>query len=192
MFATLGGSLPASTMPLTLPSPDLDAGSPSAAVEAVDGLVAAALADQVAAGLGVLTDGGLRHPDPIDALVRGLGGVERRAGAPPVARKLPRWERPIFVDGWAYAADRADRPVKQVLFGPYTLGRAIAPGRLGRPAVTLALAEGTRSSTPSPTPDVRSSRSWRTARCGSATIQRSDASSSTRSAAFSPAWPIRW
>ncbi|MBF6604087.1 MAG: hypothetical protein IVW53_00685 [Chloroflexi bacterium] len=141
MFATLGGSLPAPTMPLTLPSPALDAGSPSAAVDAVDGLVAAALADQVAAGLGVLTDGGLRHPDPIGALIRGFGGVEPRAGAPPVARKLPRWERPIFVDGWAIAADLADRPVKQVLVGPYSLGRAIAPGRLGRPAVTLALAE---------------------------------------------------
>lgn len=130
MFATLGGSLP------TPPSPTDDpAGS-----DDVDGLVRLAIAEQVAAGLEPITEGGLRHPDPGRAIAAALDGIETRAGAPALVRRPPEWTAPMFVDGWRFAASCTDRAVKQVLPGPYSLARRLAPGRVGRPAVTFALA----------------------------------------------------
>ena len=107
----------------------------------MDGLVRLAIAEQEAAGLEPITDGGLRHPDPALAIAGALEGIETRAGAPALVRRVAAWSRPIFVDGWRFAASCTDRAVKQALPGPYSLGRKFAPGRLGRPAVTLALAE---------------------------------------------------
>jgi len=146
MFATLGGSLPAPIAPTpTVPAPASAAPAPAALDDAAqspnDRLVATALADQEAAGLELLTDGGLRHPDPVAAILGGLDGIELRNGAPPVARRLPEWRTPILVAGWAFAADRTERPVKQSIVGPYSLGRVVAPGRSRRAAVTLAIAE---------------------------------------------------
>ena len=139
MFATLGGSLPALE---TSGDPDSD--------------VVAAIAAQERAGLEALTDGGRRYRDPVSVLVDGLDGIEVRATAegaargraarsksqpPPIARALPTWRGPILVDGWRATATLTDLPVKQVLVGPYTLGRRVAPGTLGRDHVTRALAE---------------------------------------------------
>ncbi len=130
MFATLGGSLPA---PPRSPD-DADGG------DAVERLIRIAIADQEAAGLEPITDGGLRHPDPMAALAGGLEGVELRTGAPPLVRSSPEWRTPILVEGWRSAASCTDRAVKQAIVGPFTLGRHIASGRLGRERVTLALA----------------------------------------------------
>lgn len=146
MFATLGGSLPAPTAPApTAPTPTAPAPTSAApddvALSPTDWLVATAVADQDAAGLELLTDGGLRHPDPVAAILGGLDGIELRRGAPPVVRRLPEWRAPILVAGWAFAADRTERPVKQSIVGPYSLGRVVAPGRSRRAAVTLAIAE---------------------------------------------------
>lgn len=132
MFATLGGSLP--TPPR---SPD----DVSDGTDGIDGLIRVAIAEQAAAGLEPVTDGGLRHPDPVAAVASGLDGIDLRPGAPPLAGRSPEWRGPILVDGWRFAASCTDRAVKQAITGPFTLGRHVAPGRLGRERVTLALAE---------------------------------------------------
>lgn len=131
MFATLGGSLP------TPPGPDQASGR----AEGIEGLIRIVIAEQEAAGLEPITDGGLRHPDPMAAMAGGLDGIEVRAGAPPLARRSPEWRAPILVDAWRFAASCTERAVKQAIVGPYTLGRHVAPGRLGRERVTLAVAE---------------------------------------------------
>jgi methionine synthase II (cobalamin-independent) len=131
VFATLGGSLP---------TPPRSSDDPPEADD-VDRLVRRAIAEQEAAGLEPITDGGLRHPDPVAAIAGALGGIETRIGAPGLVRRTPEWSRPMLVDGWQFAASCTGRAVKQVLPGPYSLGRRLAPGRLGRAKVTLALAE---------------------------------------------------
>ncbi|HEX7471838.1 MAG TPA: hypothetical protein VF323_02050 [Candidatus Limnocylindrales bacterium] len=132
MFATLGGSIPPPPRPID---------ASSTAADATDELVRRAIAEQEGAGLEPITDGGLRHADPIATIADGLAGIEARAGAPALVRRSPEWHAPLFVDGWRFAASCTDRAVKQALPGPYTLGRRLAPGRLGRSTVTLALAE---------------------------------------------------
>ena len=132
MFATLGGSLPAPPHP----ADDAPGGG-----QGIDELVRVAISEQEAAGLEPLTDGGLRHPDPVAAIAGGLDGIELRSGAPPLVRRSPAWRGPILAEEWRFAASCTERAVKQALVGPYTLGRHVAPGRLGRARVTLALAE---------------------------------------------------
>jgi methionine synthase II (cobalamin-independent) len=107
----------------------------------MDGLIRIAIAEQEAAGLEPITDGGLRHPDPVVAVAGALAGIELRVGAPPLVHRSPEWRTPILVDGWRFAAASTDRAVKQAIVGPFTLARHVAPGRLGRERVTLALAE---------------------------------------------------
>jgi methionine synthase II (cobalamin-independent) len=160
MFATLGGSLPS-----LLPPADSGAASDAAVAAAVRAAVRA----QEAAGLEPITDGGARHRDPVGVLAAGLDGIEihdqgtgpvepgtaergpggrpdrHRSARPPVARSLPMWRGPILLDGWRATAALTDRAVKQSIVGPYTLGRRVAPGTLGRAAVTLALAEALAS-----------------------------------------------
>lgn len=131
VFATLGGSIP---------PPPRPAAETSFADDA-DVAVRRAIAEQEAAGLEPITDGGLRHPDPIAAVAAGLRGIELRPGAPALVRQAPEWQAPIFVGGWRAAAACTERALKQVVPGPYSVARRLAPGRLARPAVTLALAE---------------------------------------------------
>jgi methionine synthase II (cobalamin-independent) len=126
MFATLAGGYPAAD------PADPAARAPSSSV--ADTLVREILAEQAAAGLGLLTDGGLRWPDPVGAIGAALLGDRSRASG-------PRWSGPITVDAWTFAATAADDlPVKQCLPGPYSLGRRYAPDEAARPALTLAFA----------------------------------------------------
>lgn len=133
MFATLGGSLPAPPLPPGADEVD--------AADAAQELIRVAIEAQEAAGLEPITDGGLRHRDPVDVIARGLDGFEVRDGPPAVVREPPSWRAPILVDAWRFAASCTDRAVKQAIVGPYTLARHFASGRLGRETVTLALAE---------------------------------------------------
>ena len=136
VFATLGGSIPPPPRPADETSP-----AASAAAGGTDEAVRRAIAEQEAAGLEPITDGGLRYPDPIAAVAAGVLGIEVRPGAPALVRRSPDWHAPVFVDGWRSTASCTERAVKQVVPGPYSLARRLAPGRLGRPAVTIALAE---------------------------------------------------
>lgn len=130
MFATLAGSLPR---------------PPLAAPASAEALVRAALEAQAAAGLEPLTDGGLRHADPLRATALGLEGIVDRTPemATPtlVAVGEPRWRGPILVDGWVATAAAADRAVKQIIAGPYSLGWAISSDVQDRDGFTMALAE---------------------------------------------------
>ena len=129
MFATLAGGYPA-TDPGSRPD------------RPVDALVRAILAEQVEAGLALLTDGSLRWPDQVDVLGRAL--LETDPGG-------PRRDGPLTVDAWAFAADAAGGvPVKQCLPGPYSLGRRFAGARAGagRPHPGLRRRPGPRAGRP--------------------------------------------
>jgi methionine synthase II (cobalamin-independent) len=120
MFATLAGGYPAT-----------DPGS--RAGRSVDALVRDILAEQADAGLGLLTDGSLRWPDPLDALGRALIRTDPTG---------PHRAEPLTVAAWTFAADAAEGvPVKQCLPGPYSLGRRFAEAQDGRSDLTLAFAD---------------------------------------------------
>lgn len=127
MFATLAGGYPGA-----------DPASPPPSGAATDALVREILAEQAAAGLGLLTDGGVRWPDPVAAIGGALlgGGPGSAQGA-----AAPLWSDPITVDAWRFAANAAgELPVKQCLPGPYTLGRRFVGDEAARPALTLGFA----------------------------------------------------
>jgi methionine synthase II (cobalamin-independent) len=120
MFATLAGGYPAT-----------DPGSPPD--RAVDALVRVILAEQAQAGLGLLTDGSLRWPDPVDAIGRALLRTDPSG---------PHRDGPLTVAAWTFAADAAEGvPVKQCLPGPYSLGHRFADDDRARSDLTLAFAD---------------------------------------------------
>src|SRR5664279_1382761 len=134
MFATLHGGYP---------SPPVDRRDPGA----VDRVVAGLLEEQAAAGLALLTDGGVRTPDLVAATVAALAGIEPieptggdAVGEPPRVSSLPAWERPGLVEGWRRTAELTELPVKARLVGPYSLGRRVERGTFGRRRLTLAFA----------------------------------------------------
>jgi methionine synthase II (cobalamin-independent) len=136
MFGTLLGGLP----PPPIAS-DVSAGDEMAAA-----LVAVVRA-QEDAGLVPISDGRLATPDLV-TLVAGLAGVGTRAtgGAPTLEPgALPRWREPLTVDTWRATAALTERPTKQALPGPYSVGHRIARGQGAsteeRARITLAFAE---------------------------------------------------
>lgn len=147
MFVTLAGGYPrggASRAEASAP------GRPGDERERADRAVDAVLTELATIGLEPLSDGEVRWASPLAAIALGLDGVEaaqepdpsRGAAAASIrAVRAPAWRAPITVDDWRYAASRTERAVKQAIVGPYTLGRRIDPGELGRDRVTLAMAE---------------------------------------------------
>src|SRR5436190_382203 len=125
MFATLAGGYP---------RPDL---GPDATD---DDLVRAALADQEAAGLEILSDAHVRRDDGVRSFVERLEGFDVDGDAP-IARREPRWNGPILVDAWRFAAEQTALPVKATVIGPYTLAAHCAHGPVGRERLTMVLAE---------------------------------------------------
>jgi 5-methyltetrahydropteroyltriglutamate--homocysteine methyltransferase len=92
-----------------------------------------ALADQVEAGLDLVTDGQIRWPDPISYLAGKLSGVRINGllrffdtnfyfRQPVVLGKVERTV-PLVLDEFNFAREKSSRPVKVVLSGPYTLAR---------------------------------------------------------------------
>ncbi len=97
----------------------------------VDSYVKELIEEQEDAGLDVVTDGMIRWYDHISHLCGKISGVEVgglvryfdtnylvREGL--IKEKLSRTE-PLLVDEFEYASSIADRPVKMILTGPYTL-----------------------------------------------------------------------
>jgi methionine synthase II (cobalamin-independent) len=120
VFATLSGAYPTSR-PRDPSGRDDDA------------LVSEVLAEQIEAGLGLLSDGAVRWPDPIER----IGGALLAEHA-----TRPRRDGPLTVDAWAATRDAAGGlPVKQVLVSPYTLGRRFATDPATRSDLTLAFAD---------------------------------------------------
>lgn len=131
MFGTILGALPRPVAG--------DGGS----LESDDDAVRAAVAAQQGAGLEPVTDGRLRWPNPLGPL-GGLPGITtgvRGDGHGLRATAAPTWEGPLTVADWAFTAGVTRHAVKQVLPGPFTAGRRIEPGPLGRERLTLGLAE---------------------------------------------------
>jgi len=104
---------------------------------AEDRLTESALADQIDAGLDIVTDGQVRWYDPVSHLAGKLSGI-RIDGLlrffdtntyfrqPVVYSKVERKE-PLVVDEFLFARAKSPRPVKPVLTGPLTLaGLSIA------------------------------------------------------------------
>ena len=121
MFATLAGGYPVA-----------DPGDPSAGSR--PDRLRSVLADQVEAGLGLLTDGWIDRPDPLESVGRALLSGDSSG---------PGRERPLLLDAWRLAQDLAgDVPVKQCLPGPYSLGRRFGEAAASaRAELTLALAD---------------------------------------------------
>ena len=168
MFATLVGAYPRTPLPgqpfrVRAAHARLERGEIDDAAfrAAQDDLVREAMAEQLDAGLELLTDGQVRWDDQQTAVARGLRGFESTGllryfdtntyYRQPRALRAPAWLSPITVDDWRFARDVAvslahERgiaapPVKQCLVGPYTLARLSDPGEVGRERLTLALAE---------------------------------------------------
>lgn len=168
MFATLVGAYPRTPLPgqpfrVRAAHARLERGEIDDAAfrAAQDDLVREVMAEQLDAGLELLTDGQVRWDDQQTAVARGLRGFEitgllryfdtNTYYRQPRALEAPAWLSPITVDDWRFARDVAvslahERgiaapPVKQCLVGPYTLARLSDPGEVGRERLTLALAE---------------------------------------------------
>jgi methionine synthase II (cobalamin-independent) len=127
MFATLHGAYPHSAFDREDP-------------QLVDRAVLEVLETQAAAGLTLLTDGGLRGTDLLARTVEGLAGLHIEPGDRPQVVSLPAWERPGLVPGWRSTAELTDLPVKARLVGPYTLGRRVERAGFDRAELVHAFA----------------------------------------------------
>lgn len=117
---------------------------------AADEMTIAAIEEQEQAGLDLVTDGQVRWQDPVTYLARGLEGFvitgllrwfeSNTYYRQPLARGEVRWTRPILVDDLLFAQRHAQRPVKAVVTGPYTLATLSDPGERGHRRLTLELA----------------------------------------------------
>jgi 5-methyltetrahydropteroyltriglutamate--homocysteine methyltransferase len=117
----------------TLAQRDRGEGTNHAVRAAQDRMTELALAEQVEAGLDLVTDGQIRWSDPISHLAAKLSGVRINGllrffdtnfyfRQPVVQGKLER-TGPLLLEEFKYAQEKSTRPVKAVLTGPYTLAR---------------------------------------------------------------------
>ena len=158
MFASIASTYPREPLP---GQPDLVAEAETqlaagtideaAHTAALDAFVREVMAEQEDAGLGVLTDGSVRWSDPLVPLVPGLAGLKAgpvidgfeariHVTRPDITGDIV-WREPIFLPAWSFAQGLTKLPVKQVIPGPYTLGRIADLDGRSRESVTLAFAE---------------------------------------------------
>jgi 5-methyltetrahydropteroyltriglutamate--homocysteine methyltransferase len=100
---------------------------------AEDRLTEFALADQIDAGLDVVTDGETRWYDPVSHLAGKLSGIRINGllrffdtntyFRQPVAHSKIERTQSLVVDEFLFAQAKSSRPVKPVLIGPLTLAR---------------------------------------------------------------------
>lgn len=98
-----------------------------------DDFVEEVVAEQVRAGLDIVTDGQVRWADPQEPFARQLAGFSTAADdtAPwfdggthyrrPHVVGSVGWGGPVTIGGWEFASSISDVPVKQVICGPYSL-----------------------------------------------------------------------
>jgi 5-methyltetrahydropteroyltriglutamate--homocysteine methyltransferase len=119
---------------------------------AAEAMTAAAIKEQEAAGLDLVTDGQIRWQDPITYAATRLQGLEIggllrwfesntyfRQPRPSPGIELA-WTGPILREDLEFARRHATRPVKAVLTGPYTIGTLSDPRHLGHRRFVLELA----------------------------------------------------
>ena len=159
MFATIAngyprGPLPAQPDRLAAAERGVLAGGLTTAdlAGATDAFVREIVAEQARAGLGFVTDGGVGATDRLSPLIAGLAGLEPagvthlpsgEAVTRPRATGPIAWTAPITLDAWSFVAGLTELPAKQVLIGPYTIGRLLdlEGGDPARHSLTMALAE---------------------------------------------------
>jgi 5-methyltetrahydropteroyltriglutamate--homocysteine methyltransferase len=130
-------------------------------VDAQDEVTRLAIADQIRAGLDVVTDGQIRWADPVSYLAGKLSGVEFDGAVPyfdaawpcrrPLLRERPARRDPLVVHDFLFArnalgllptpANKSGRlAVKVVLTGPYTLAKlsGVADGSRQGPLPPMA------------------------------------------------------
>ncbi len=99
----------------------------------MDSYVEEVIKEQESAGLDIITDGMIRWYDHISHLTANMAGAEvggliRYFDTNYLVREAQvtgpvEWQRPIVVDGYEFARDAAEKPVKVILTGPLTLAR---------------------------------------------------------------------
>jgi|FLYL01.1.fsa_nt_gi 5-methyltetrahydropteroyltriglutamate--homocysteine methyltransferase len=111
-----------------------------------------ALQEQAEAGLDLITDGQIRWEDEQTYLARKLTGVSINGlirwfdtnmyYRQPVIEGDVAWQEPITVRDYRFAVEHAEKPVKPVLTGPYTLARLSVDEHYGSvEKLALAFAE---------------------------------------------------
>lgn len=100
---------------------------------AEDRMTECALAEQIDAGLDVVTDGQIRWYDPVSHLAGRLQGIRINGllrffdtnfyFRQPVIELGIKRTKPLVVEEFQFAQGKSTRPVKAVLTGPYTLAR---------------------------------------------------------------------
>lgn len=115
-----------------------------------DRLTREAIEAQIEAGLDLVTDGLVRHADPVSCVVtqiRGMTTGDLRDGFPgsaarypvPVAEGEVAWKQPILSEDYLFGSRGISKPLKPVLVGPFTLGKVSIDRAYGDP---MALAMG--------------------------------------------------
>src|SRR6202011_4277859 len=127
--------------------------APEEIEQAAQAMTVAAIQEQEATGLDLLTDGQIRWQDPITYLAGGLQGLEigglLRWFESNTYFRQPRadagvdvsWKAPILLDDLKFAREHASRPVKAVLTGPYTIGTLSDWADRGHHRLVLDLAQ---------------------------------------------------
>jgi 5-methyltetrahydropteroyltriglutamate--homocysteine methyltransferase len=103
-------------------------------VEALkDQVTVEVIEEQTAAGLDLITDGGIRWDDEVTYFARALGGVTLNGlfryfdtntyYRQPVINAAVSWEKPVAVRDYEFAAANSSLPVKAILPAPYSLAR---------------------------------------------------------------------
>ena len=129
--------------------------SPEELTQVEDKVTIEVIQEQVEAGLDLIADGQVRWEDDQTHIMRRLNGVEIGGlqryldtntyyRQPEVAGPL-RWQSPILVRDYRFAAEHSPRPVKAIVTGPYTLAALSQDKHYGnRRDLVLAIAEALR------------------------------------------------
>ena len=129
---------------------DRGAAGPEEIEAAAQEMTRAAILEQEAAGLDLVTDGQIRWQDPVTYIAGRLEGLEiggllrwfesNTYYRQPRAVGQVRWRRPILKADLEFARTQASRPVKPVLTGPYTIGVLSEAAGRGQHQLVLELA----------------------------------------------------
>ncbi len=131
---------------------DRDEITPEQLARVEDEVTIEVIAEQVEAGLDLVTDGQIRWDDDQTYIAQGLHGFEitgliryfdtNTYYRQPNVTGPVRWTKPILVRDYEFAAGHSTKPVKALITGPYTLAALSTDSHYGdRRSLVLDLAE---------------------------------------------------
>jgi len=97
------------------------------------------VAEMVAAGVEVISDGQIRWDDPASYICRALSGFQIAEDLIPVPVDRIGWIRPIIVDDFRFLSERSPVDVRPALTGPLSLALMCKPGIYGEDIRSLTL-----------------------------------------------------